>query len=636
MSHKEVELLAPAGKWEVVKAVAEAGADAVYVGSKKFNMRLLMADFNFTDNELSDIAKYLHDQGKKMYVTVNNLYYENELTEIKDHLLFLQEIGADAVIIQDVALIPLCEELGLDIPLHASVQMGVGSSESARFMQNLGFSRVILSKNLSLQEIKKISQETSIGIEFFVHGDICISHTGQCYMSSFIAGESGNRGRCIKPCRWPYYVEKNGQKGAEKLYYLAHKDLCLYPYLKKLIEAGVLSFKIEGRMRSADYLSHLVRIYRQALDKLEASCDEEEFDKKEYEKLYEKRVRDFTVGSLFKRLDIESIGITGEREPFFPTAPRILKKLNEDNYVDEDIKILAECSIEEISVKVGSLSAFEIALNIGADNLIVEYGHLFPDDCGWKNENIDEALSLARSHTSRVFLELPRIMTEQDLSIFEELLELKNMPFLDGFIVHDWGSLRLLQKTGKEIRGGWGFNICNHKAAEFLNKMGIKRIYASQELNFSNLSLLLKENNNIEFMVQGPLCGMITDFCVPKGESKIKSELKCGLCYHNTYAFYDEIGQKYPIKTDDRCRNYIFYPHELCLFPYLPRLAAAGLKYIRIDGQFYDDEKLSKVLRIYKDAVYQIKNGVLNLKPGFMKLLELFPQGLTSHPLFLI
>jgi U32 family peptidase len=204
MSLRKLELLAPAGRIEALHSVVEAGADAVYLGGKRFNMRALKTDFNFADEEIAEAVQFLHQHHRKLYITVNNLYNGEEIDDIADYLLFLQGLGVDALIVQDLGIINLCQEMQLKLPLHASVQMGIANLEAVKILEEKGFQRVILSKNLGLDEIRAISTGSSLGIEFFIHGDLCISHAGQCYMSSFIAGESGNRGRCRKPCRWPY------------------------------------------------------------------------------------------------------------------------------------------------------------------------------------------------------------------------------------------------------------------------------------------------------------------------------------------------------------------------------------------------------------------------------------------------
>jgi U32 family peptidase len=201
MSFQELELLAPAGKMEVLQQVVAAGADAVYLGGKRFNMRALKNDFNFTDEEIRSAVEFTHQRGRKIYITINNLYDSSEMNDIVDYLLFLKETGVDALIVQDLGIVDLCSQMGLDMPLHASVQMGIANLEAVKVLETQGFTRVILSKNVSLNEIREISAGTGLGIEYFVHGDLCISHTGQCYMSSFVSGKSGNQGKCQKPCR---------------------------------------------------------------------------------------------------------------------------------------------------------------------------------------------------------------------------------------------------------------------------------------------------------------------------------------------------------------------------------------------------------------------------------------------------
>ncbi len=255
MSTSKIELLAPAGNWEVMQTVINAGADAVYAGGKRFNMRLLRKDFNFSDEELLNAVDYLHERGKNLYITLNNLYFDYELAELTDYLYYLQSIGVDALIIQDMGLLDIYNNLGLSVPLHASVQMGIGSLEAVQKLEELGFKRVILSKNLSLDEIAYIHKHSNLGIEYFAHGDLCISHTGQCYFSSLLVGECGNRGRCIKPCRWRYRLsDDDGETDFQ--YHLAHKDLMLYPHVADMVRAGISSFKIEGRMRRLNTYIH--------------------------------------------------------------------------------------------------------------------------------------------------------------------------------------------------------------------------------------------------------------------------------------------------------------------------------------------------------------------------------------------
>jgi len=631
ISYRRVELLAPAGRWDVLQKAAEAGADAVYVGGKRFNMRLLRPEFNFTDQELKDAVDYLHQRNKRLYVTVNNLYFDYEIDELKDYLVFLQDINVDALIIQDIAVLKLCKELQLGLPLHASVQMSIGNFEAANFLSDNGFSRVILSKNLSLKEIEDIYKKTSLDIEYFVHGDVCISHTGQCYMSSHISGKSSNRGQCIKPCRWNYCLKAGFLDYEPHGYYLAHNDLCLYPYLADLLKAGVSSLKIEGRMRSADYIAHLVSKYRKALDEIAANPLAYKPDAGDMKELEEKRIRNFTVGNLFGKPGVESVGITGEREPFFPTSAIRLVPLAADDY--RKLENNVTCAAE-LSVKVSNIESFNSLCRLGLNTLILGYGNMRQNRSAWDGQSIRRALEIAGEEGIKVLLEAPRILLQEDMGLIRDILEIAGEGRLHGIIVNDYGSLRLVKEMGFRMWGGSGLNVTNSLAAKFLIENGLERITASQELQIDNLETLLASGAETEVMVHGPLCGIITDFCIARAVNG-KNEDNCKkYCLRGDYALYDDFDQEYLIRTDHNCRNYIFYPYDLCLFPYLPFLISKGARYMRIDGQYYDTRTLLEVVRIYREALEEISLGKWEQEHNYHKLLEMFPQGLTAAPLF--
>ncbi|MDD3880415.1 MAG: U32 family peptidase, partial [Syntrophomonas sp.] len=510
-----VELLAPAGRWDVLEQVAAAGADAVYLGGKRFNMRMLKQDYNFSDQELRNAVDFLHQQNKKIYITLNNLYYDAELNELQDYLFFLQDIAADALIIQDMAVLALCRELKLKLPLHASVQMGIANLQAAHFLEDQGFDRAILAKNLTLDEIKEIHDGSKLALEFFAFGDLCIAHAGQCYMSSLVAGESGNRGRCLKPCRWPYRLEGAGQSELTA-YYLAHNDLCLYPQLPALLAAGVSSLKIEGRMRSAEYLAHIIGIYRQALDRLTEDPEAYEMNTEDYQKLTEKRVRDFCNGNLFGRAGIESIGLSGEKEPFFPTRALKLKKLRE-NEVPEEPEFGLPRQQPCWSVKIGDMESLEAMAGLGVKRVILEYAAENRVPSGWRPEAIRAALSLQLDRT-QIWVETPRIVSQSEFRKMEEDLRIiSHLSGLGGFIVNEPGSFSLLRCLGQAVWGGHGLNTNNYQAAIFWRKQGMSGISASLELEWSRVKSLLSQVEETELLVHGPLAGIITDLCLPRG-----------------------------------------------------------------------------------------------------------------------
>ena len=242
---KKVELLAPAGCFESFKGAIHAGADAVYIGGRKYGARAY-AD-NFTEEEVCLAIRYAHLFGRKLYLTVNTLVKEDELKELPAYLRPFYEEGLDGVIVQDLGVFSLLRECFPGLPLHGSTQMTVTGPGGAAFLQSLGASRVVPARELSLKELEEI-RATGIEVEAFVHGSMCYCYSGQCLFSSMLGGRSGNRGRCAQPCRLPYEIV--GQKGRGIQYPLSLKDLCTLSFLPELIQAGIDSFKIEGRNRN--------------------------------------------------------------------------------------------------------------------------------------------------------------------------------------------------------------------------------------------------------------------------------------------------------------------------------------------------------------------------------------------------
>lgn len=270
----KVELLAPAGDMECFKAAIKAGADAVYLAGKEFGARA--SAVNFTTEELIEALNYAHLRGRKVFLTLNTLIKEREWHKIYDFLLPLYNNGLDGIIIQDYGLIKYLSEAFPDLELHASTQMTVTSIYSAKQLRNKGIKRIVPARELSLEEIKEIKEKTELDIETFVHGALCYGYSGQCLFSSFLGGRSGNRGRCAGPCRLPYKIlDSFGQpvKDKEILYPLSLKDLCTIDNISELIEAGIDSFKIEGRMKSPQYVAGVTGLYRKYIDRYYAHED---------------------------------------------------------------------------------------------------------------------------------------------------------------------------------------------------------------------------------------------------------------------------------------------------------------------------------------------------------------------------
>ncbi|MGN1154836.1 MAG: DUF3656 domain-containing protein [Agathobacter sp.] len=275
MLKENFELLAPAGSFEILKAVIEAGADAVYVGGSKYGARAYAN--NFTEEELLEAIDYVHLRGKKLFLTVNTLFKNDELNEgLYEYLLPYYKRGLDAVIVQDFGVLAYIKKYFPNLPIHTSTQMTVTGVEGARLLKNLGVERVVLARELSIREMKVIYEQTGVELEAFVHGALCYSYSGQCLFSSMLGGRSGNRGRCAQPCRLPYSVLDDKKKEIKKDFYiLSLKDLCGIEHLNQLREAGVFSLKIEGRMKQASYAAGVVAYYRKYID-LEKNISKED------------------------------------------------------------------------------------------------------------------------------------------------------------------------------------------------------------------------------------------------------------------------------------------------------------------------------------------------------------------------
>ena len=271
------ELLAPAGDWDCARAAVENGADAIYFGLEKFNARM-RAD-NFTGADLPKLMEFLHRRGVRGYVTLNTLVFENELADAEKYLRTMIAAGVDAVIVQDAGICRLIRRLSPDFPIHASTQMTITSAVGVEFARELGCCLVVLARECSIKEIEKIqggdpsslvTRHPSLPLEVFIHGALCIAYSGQCLTSEALGGRSANRGECAQACRMPYELVSDGKLVplGDRKYLLSPQDLAGLEVLPELIRAGVASLKIEGRLKSPEYVANITRIYRNALDAL--------------------------------------------------------------------------------------------------------------------------------------------------------------------------------------------------------------------------------------------------------------------------------------------------------------------------------------------------------------------------------
>ena len=623
-----VELLAPAGRWEAFVAVIEAGADAVYIGGKRFNMRLHRSDFNFTDEQIVDAVQFAHSRNVKVYITVNNLLSDDELNDARRFLGFLSKINVDAAIIQDLGILNMIRQMGIPLPVHISTMMNIHNVESALTLKELGVQRIVTSRDISLAQVKEIHEKTGIEVEYFVHGDLCVCQSGQCYTSGVLFGKSANRGECMKPCRWNYtLVESASGQPIGDLpsgYLLAMKDMCLLRHIPDLVQAGVCSFKIEGRMRHADFLREVVGIYRKAIDAYFENPAAYFLNAAEYEQLYNHRVREFTTSMAFTPSSANLVDTSGSREPLFLSRASKETTLtqedihnnpfdsqtpetHDENTGKENIPTLkiaaADSSHPLLSVKVASMNGLKAALEEGAERIYIS-GEISPlKKQRWTKSLYKEACAMIHDEGKTIGITTPRITTSREMADTMWLCEQAASFGFDYALVHNIGALRLARQFGLNCLADYSLNSLNIQALSLLEELGASGITLSLECSFKYLTQLAYHASlPLECIVHGPVSGMVLEHCIPAMViSKSHKMDQCRLvCQHIGYAMKDERGEIRPIEIDQYCRNHLLLARDICVLPYLQSFLQTGIKVLRIEAQYYEGSLVKTLVRLYR------------------------------------
>lgn len=342
---KKVELLAPAGDLEKFKTAIQYGADAVYLAGDKLGLRT--ASKNFSLDDIKEATKIAHDLDKKVYLTLNVISHNKDLEGVDEYIQSLDEAGVDAFIVSDPGIFQKVKTLAPSKEIHISTQANITNTATVEFWKSLGADRVILARELSLEEIKEIKNEVkdSIMIEAFVHGAMCMSYSGRCLLSNFMTGRSANMGDCAHPCRYKYYLMEETRPGEyypitedEKGSYIMNsKDLCMINYIPELIEAGVNSFKIEGRVKSEYYVATVINQYRRAIDDYYEDIEKYKFNRDNYiylEEIMKVSHRDFTTAFFFG--DVKEASLTYDNSSYIRLYDFIARVLD----YDEDKKLM--------------------------------------------------------------------------------------------------------------------------------------------------------------------------------------------------------------------------------------------------------------------------------------------------------
>ncbi|MBO5473345.1 MAG: U32 family peptidase, partial [Lachnospiraceae bacterium] len=426
MEHR-VELLAPAGNYEAFTGAVNAGADAVYLGGEKFGARAY-AD-NFTTEEICRALRTAHFMGRKIYLTVNTLFKEQELEELYDYMLPFYEAGLDGVIVQDLGVLMFLRDRFPSLALHASTQMFLTGVRSAAFLQSQGAVRIVPARELSLAEVRRIKEQTGMEIECFIHGAMCYCYSGQCLFSSILGGRSGNRGRCAQPCRLPYQICENGQPVAGEGYPLSLKDMCTLSHIPQLIDAGIDSFKIEGRMKKPEYAAGVTALYRKYIDRYyqygAEACQVEEQDIRKLRSLY-----------------IRSEMQTGYYERH---NGREMITLHRPNYAGSDEKVLAEIRAAylhepdkmPVSLSAGVEAGQPLSLRVtGQDMEVTVTGDIVQQALKSPMGEADVRKSLMKTGNSCVTVQDCRIVVQGDVFVPVRVLNKLRRDAVDAFEQH--------------------------------------------------------------------------------------------------------------------------------------------------------------------------------------------------------
>ncbi|WP_339221425.1 U32 family peptidase [Paenibacillus sp. FSL W7-1332] len=617
---KEVELLAPAGTFEIFKTVIDANCDAVYFGGPSLNMRMMRKGYNLSYEEVKEAVHLAHECGKRAYITVNNLMDEEDLEEAKRYFAFLNEIGPDAIIAQDLAVFPLIQEMNYtNIPVHSSVMMNVHNLEMIEAVKALGVSRIVASREMDLKTAEVLHTRSGMEFEYFVHGDMCTVHGANCLYSSMLFGNSSNRGRCMKPCRWDYRVKKDGYLYPTE-YPLAAKDMYMYEHIPELIKSGITSFKIEGRMRDIEFLLMVVNSYGDAIDRYIA--DPLGFNREDgADTLHKNRKRDFTTAYAFGKPGLAFINRRYEGTGKFyssgkvfstPTAEREMKE-ERVLQVKESLRHAKReqpcTSIPQITVHVNSVEQARAAIEEGAD-VIYLTGDVFQPDRPFGREDI-EALTTDKGNAEMI-LGMPRMMNELHMEQYHHFLaEGKQHKFygLDGLLASNIGAMHKFQSLGLPMIADFSLNIYNHMAASFYQKhFGISRVIPSLELQLHDLTKLLRHPEiPLEVIVHGSPIVMYLehDLYANAAEFEPIAEEDNRFVDNRHLVLLTDKGEN-PVYRDAAGRNHLALAKELCFMPFLKELHEAGVNHFRIEGKTYTTEQLRGLVRIYRQAALNL------------------------------
>ncbi len=569
MQRDKAEVLAPAGSYESVCAAVAAGADAVYVGGTSFSARKYAK--NLTDNELARAALLCKEHGVKLYVTVNTILTDRELAPALAFCKMLYDVGVSAVIIQDLGLAALLKKYVPRLELHASTQMTVHSLDGALYLAKKGFTRVVLSRELSAGQIEYITRNCGIETEVFVHGALCYSYSGQCLMSAVIGRRSGNRGACAGPCRLPYKVcGKNG-------YFLSLKDLCLADKVGELSKMGVASLKIEGRMKRAEYVGAVTRVYANAVKGKPVT-------QKDIDRLAKIFSRDgFTDGYYTARKGASMLGKKGEEQgaqSLFDAEKRAYMPLYKKQYTAAAPAQETAWAEECVRAEIGKKQSFHKYKIISCCKTAAQANAVLD-----KSERvylpIDEFIKL--ENKEKVGVCFPVILKDGEREEF--VRGLKECGARHAYI-HNMAQIGIAGELGLSVYLSPSMNVYNACAAELF---GAEYTTLSAEISAPQARDIAKKAE-VGMLAYGRIRLMLTENCAIRGAGQCDGK-KCRL----PQKLYDRAGEGFLVMPAGHCKNEIYNSKVLWLADKLADLRALSLSHIELD---FTDESASRAYEV--------------------------------------
>lgn len=528
---KKIELLVPAKNMECLKVAVENGADCIYLGVKEFNARTLNSDNNFTLEELKEAIQYCKKKNVKPNLTLNTLIKDDEFKRALKVADIAYESGISAIIVQDIGLGKTLIEKYPDLDIHASTQNTITNLDGVKMLENIGYKRAILSRELSINEIEEISNESNIEIETFIHGGLCMSYSGQCLFSSVEYGLAGNRGMCVGSCRNGYLLRENNQL-IRKGKILKPRDMYGLEYIPRLIKCGVVCLKVQGRTRGIDYIREVTRIYRKYID-LALSNKEYIIDEKDYNKLKEMSSRGLTDAHFSKESNDNFIVNTCKIKENVTKNDEIKNKnrINSNGIIKNNISLSFEKfnNNYDYSLLSDKIKRIYIPLNKFITNKEIVK----------KIENRFE-----------LFIEMPLIILQKDIKMYDEKIkQILELYKIKGFVLSNVSDYFLIEKYKEkyEFIGNYTLNIFNVNACNVIKNMGVDVITPSIELsNMERIKLIEKCNIKCEEIVYGDIPLINMKYCIKDNKTICNKENN--KCYsiidiNNLKEYECEIGE---------------------------------------------------------------------------------------------